>query len=278
MQDFFEKLWNDFKVWFVDNYGWAHLLAFVVVAIAGIFVIKLILRAVDRAAKKTKGKKMSRLAYSFLSNTLRVVLYFIYFLLIFMMLGIDLSNVITILSASGLAVSLMLQKVASNFASGMILVANKPFEEGDYVSCNGVEGTVVSIAIFSTKLLTPDNKIVVVPNSTLADNSVTNYSTNPKRRVDMTFSVSYDSDIDVVKKCLYDVLDAHELILHEDGYTVRLKEHGSSALVFVCRFWTEKANYWQCYFDVNEAVFKKLKEVGVEIPYNKLDVNLFKKD
>ena len=275
--EFFDKVTKDFVTWFIDANGWLNVVKVVLYVVIGFIVVKLVTRATDNAFKKSKGKKkMSRLAANFLTNTLRVGLYFLYFILLFMLLGIDVSNVITVISAAGLAVSFALQKVASNFACGMILVANKPFEEGDFISVGGIDGKVVDIAMFSTRLLTPDNKIAVVPNSTLADNSVINYSANPKRRVDLIFNVSYDSDVELVKKILTEVLDGHELILHDDGYTVRLKEHGSSALVFVCRFWANKDDYWTCYFDVTERAFAAFRSAGIEIPYNKLDVSIIR--
>ena len=276
---FFANLWNDISTWFIDNKGWLTVLTVIVYVVVGLIVIRLILRGVEKAEKASENKprKTSKLARKFLVNVLRVVLYTVFVIVLFNIIGLNLSNIVTMISAVGVALSLAMQKVAANFASGMILVANKPFEEGDYISCNGVDGTVIDIAMFSTKLLTPDNKIAIVPNSSLADNSVINYSANPTRRVDLTFSVSYDSDIDKVKRAVESVLDGNELIRHDDGYTIRLKEHGESALVFVCRFWVNKENYWATYFDVTEGVFKKFKEEGIEIPYNKLDVNLLDK-
>jgi len=277
-QNFFEKLFSDLKTWFIDNYGWATVVAFVFFAVVGWIVIRLVLKGIDKADKAAagKGKSMSKLGRRFLKNVLRVILYAVYFMILLVIIGFDPGNIVTILSASGLAISLAMQKVAANFASGAIVVANKPFEEGDYVSCGGVEGTVVDIAMFSTKLLTPDNKIVVVPNSALADNAVINYSANATRRVDLTFSVAYDSDIDLVKKTLTAILDENERVLHDNGYTIRLKEHGESALVFVCRFWVNKSEYWNAYFDVTEQALLKFRAAGIEIPYNKLDVNLLR--
>ena len=273
--DFFKKIGEDLKVWFIDNSGWLDVVKVVLFAVFGIVVINLVLRGIEKASQRNRGKrKMSKLAFRFLSNTLRIAMYFLYFSILFMLIGIDLSNIVTMISAAGLAVSFAMQKVASNFASGAILVANKPFEEGDYISCNGVDGTVIDIAMFSTKLLTPDNKTVMVPNAMLADNPVTNFSANPERRVDLQFAVSYDSDVDLVKSTLKGILDEHPLILHDAGYTIRMKEHGESSINFVCRFRVKKDDYWNVYFDVTEAAFLRFKEVGIEIPYNKLDVQI----
>ena len=277
MGDFIKNLWEGLCGWFIDDKGWLTVLTVAAYVVIGLTLIKFVLRGVEKAEKASEKLpgKTSKLARKFLANVLRVVLYSVFVIILFNLIGLDLSNIVTMLSAVGVALSLAMQKVAGNFASGMILVANKPFEEGDYISCGGVEGTVIDIAMFSTKLLTPDNKLAVVPNSSLADNSVINYSAKPTRRVDLTFSVSYDSDIDKVKRAIESVLDKNDLIRHDDGYTIRLKEHGESSLVFVCRFWVDKANYWATYFDVTEGVFNKFKQEGIEIPYNKLDVNIF---
>ena len=156
----------------------------------------------------------------------------------------------------------------------MILVSNHPFEEGDYVEVSGISGTVVKISLFSTKLKTPDNKVVTIPNSSVSGGNIVNYSAEEKRRVDLTFGVAYGTDVDKVKKIIESVLDAHELVLHDDGYTVRLNEQGESALVFVCRCWAKNADYWTVYFDLQETMTKRFEKEKIEIPYNKLDVNL----
>ena len=276
--EYLQQFWNGLVTWFIDNRGWVEVLKVVLFAVLGLIAVKVALRVIRKANEKEAVlKKSSKLARSFLYNTLRVVLYFLYFIVLLGLLGLELSNLVTIISALGLALSLAMQKVASNFASGMILVANKSFEEGDYISGAGAEGTVVDIAIFSTKLLTPDNKIAVVPNASLADNTVTNFSAKETRRVDLNFSVAYGTEVELVRKTLEEILDAHELVRHDDGYSIRLKEHGESAMKFVCRFWVNRADYWTCYFDVTEQAYKRFGEVGIVIPYNKLDVNLISK-
>ena len=198
-------------------------------------------------------------------------------MIILSILGIDTTSFVALFTVGTLAVSLAIQSVISNFASGIILVTNHPFREGDFVEVAGVSGTVIKISLFATKIKTTDNKVIFVPNSAVAGGSIVNYSAEKKRRVDLVFGVAYGTDIDKVKLTVQSVLDEHELVLHDDGYTVRLNEQGDSSLNFVCRCWVNSEDYWTVYFDINEAIVKRFELEGIEIPYNKLDVNIISK-
>ena len=269
--NFLQKIWDSLVNWFITERGWVHILLAVVAILVGLLVIKIIMSASKKMVNKSKLKG---LAGDFLLAILKAILVFVYLMVIMRILGIDTSSMVALLAAGSLALSLALQSTLSNFASGMILVSNHPFREGDFIDAAGVSGTVVKITLFSTKLVTPDNKVITLPNSSVAGGNIVNYSTEEKRRVDLTFGVAYGTDIDKVKKTIEETLDAHELVLHDDGYTVRLSEQAASALVFVCRCWVKSADYWTVYFDLNERITVKFGEVGIEIPYNKLDVNL----
>ena len=274
--NFFEQQWNNFYNWFVTNSGWLEIAKAVLLILVEFIVIKVVLRIAKRAAKNPKSK-MSNLAKTFMISILKVVLYFILIMTILSVIGVNISNIVTAISALSIAISFAISEIATNFASGLIIIGNKPFQEGDYIACSGNEGTVVSTSMFSTRLLTVDNKVVVVPNAVLATNPVTNFSTMPKRRVDLTFGVAYGSDVAKVQKIMGDVLDANKLVLHEDGYNLRLGEEGASSLNFNCRFWVENKDYWDAYFDINEAMLAAFNANGIEIPYNKLDVNILSK-
>lgn len=272
--NFFEQQWNNFYQWFITNSGWLTIARDVIILLLELIIIKIVLHVLKRGPKHRKSK-MSSLARSFLVSTVKIVLYFVFIMTILSMIGVNISNIVTIISALSVAISFALSEVATNFASGLILITNKPFNEGDYIASNGVEGTVISTAMFSTRLLTPDNKVVVIPNAILATNGLTNYSAMPERRVDLKFSVDYGSDVAKVQSVMKKVLDEHKQILHEKGYNLRLVEQGSSAITFHCRFWVETKNYWDVYFDINEFMFLAFRENDIVIPYNKLDVNLF---
>lgn len=268
---FFQKLWNSLVSWFITDHGWMKIVAAVAVIVIGFLILKIVMAIFKKFVNKTKLKGI---AGNFILTILKTVLVFIYLIVILRVLGIDTSSFVALLTVGTLAVSLAIQSVISNFASGMILATNHPFQVGDFVEIAGTSGTVVSTALFSTKLRTPDNKVVVIPNSAVAGGNIINYSTEEKRRVDLVFGVAYGSDVDKVKKVIESVLDEHELVLHDDGYTVRLSEQAASSLNFVCRCWAKNADYWTVYFDLTEQMTKKFAEEGIEIPYNKLDVNV----
>lgn len=268
---FFQKIWASLVNWFIDERGWVRLLVVVAVVLIGLLLIKVLLAVTRKIVNKSKLKGI---AGNFIVTILKIVLVFIYLITILRVLGIDTSSFVALFTVGTLAISLAIQSVISNFASGMILVTNHPFREGDFVDVAGVSGTVEKITLFSTKIKTPDNKVITVPNSSVAGGNIVNYSTEEKRRVDLTFGVAYGSDVQKVKSVIESVLDEHELVLHDDGYTVRLSEQGASSLNFVCRCWTLSANYWTVYFDLNERMTERFGEEGIEIPYNKLDVNI----
>lgn len=272
---FFVKIWNSLVNWFITERGWLHIVIALAVILIGLIVLKIVLSVTRKLVNKTRLKGI---AGDFILTILKVVLVFIYLIIVLRILGIDTTSFVALLTVGTLAISLALQSIIANFASGMILVSNHPFEEGDYVEVAGVSGTVVKITLFSTKLKTPDNKVVTIPNSSVSGGNIVNYSAEEKRRVDLTFGVAYGSDVDKVKKVIESVLDEHELVLHDDGYTVRLNEQGDSALVFVCRCWAKSADYWTVYFDLQEIMTKRFEKEGIEIPYNKLDVNLIAKN
>ena len=274
MQEFFINIGSSIAKWFVEDMGWAAILGALAIIILGIFAIKIICTIIRRVLGRTK---LHRLTTDFLMTVIKILLYFVYVVAIMKVLGIDTSGVVAILAAVSLAVSLALQTVLSNFASGMIIIGNHPFKEGDYVETSGISGTVENVSLFNTRLRTPDNKIITVPNSSITGSNIINYSAMEKRRVDLTFGVAYGTDIDRVKSVMCDELDRHELVLHEDGYTVRLYDRADRALVFVCRCWARSSDYWTVFFDINENMTKRFKAEGIEIPYNKLDVNIVEK-
>lgn len=268
---FFQKIWASLVNWFIDERGWVRMLVVIAVVLIGLLIIKILLVVTRKLINRSRLKGI---AGNFIVTILKIVLVFIYLITILRVLGIDTSSFVALFTVGTLAISLAIQSVISNFASGLILVTNHPFREGDFVETAGVSGTVEKITLFATKIKTPDNKVVTVPNSAVAGGNIINYSTEEKRRVDMTFGVAYGSDVDKVKSVIESVLDEHELVLHDDGYTVRLSEQADSALIFVCRCWTLSANYWSVYFDLNEKMTERFVQEGIEIPYNKLDVNI----
>lgn len=268
---FFQKIWNSLVTWFITDHGWMKIVSGLAVILVGLLMLKVVMTILRKIVNRTRLKGI---AGNFILTILKTVLLFVYLIIILRVLGIDTSSFVALLTVGTLAISLAVQSVIANFASGLILATNHPFEAGDFVEVAGTSGTVISTALFSTKLKTPDNKIVFIPNSAVVEGNIVNYSTEEKRRVDLVFGVEYGSDVDKVKRVIESVLDEHELVLHDDGYTVRLKEQADSSLNFVCRCWVKNGNYWTVYFDLTERMTKKFEAEGIKIPYNKLDVNV----
>jgi small conductance mechanosensitive channel len=190
------------------------------------------------------------------------------------MLGVDTTSLVAIFSVLTLAISLAVQGVISNLASGIMLVVTKPFEEGDFVDIGGNSGTVEQINITCTKLRTGDNKVITVPNGSITSATVINYSTKETRRVDLTFSVAYGSDVEKVKAIIMDVVTKHEKVLTDKAPLVRLTEHGASSLDFVTRVWVKSGDYWTVNFDILESVKTEFDKQGIKKPYNQLDVHV----
>lgn len=272
---FFQNVWEKLKNWFLSNGGWQFLVRIALTVIIGFLIVKLILSIINKIVARSKLKDQ-KLAGRFIYNIAKVALLVIYFIAVLTVLGIDTSSLVAVLAASSLAVSLALQSIMTNFASGMIIVGNKPFKEGDYISVGDYSGTVTNITLHSTTLVTPDNKVVIIPNSDISGGTVVNYSAMPERRLDLEFTVAYGTNVEKVKKVLTKVLEEHPLVLHDKDYNVRLSAEDASALRFICRCWVKNEDYWTVNFDLHENVVAAFKKANIEIPFNQLDVNIKK--
>ena len=247
------------------------LLIGIVLLIAGWMLINFLLK------KLRKGKlfsKMEGTARNFIFGAANVLLKVILVLTIASYLGIPMASVVAVLGSVGLAVGLALQGSLANFAGGVMLLLFHPFREGDYVEANGQAGTVQSISILYTKLLTLDNKAVLIPNGALSNNTIVNFSAEDLRRVDLEFSVACDTDIERVKTVLLVLAEQHEKVLKDPAPFARLLKRGDSSIDFVLRAWTKKEDYWDVYFDLTENVKIAFDKIGIEVPYPHVDVNV----
>lgn len=187
---------------------------------------------------------------------------------------IELSGLAAIVASAGVAIGLALQGSLSNFAGGFIILLIRPFKIGDYIQTGQFEGTVEQIGVFYTSLTTIDNKVVLIPNGTLSNGSLINYSTKDTRRVDLIFSAGYECDILKVRRVLKEIVDRHELILDYPEPFVGLFEQGQNSLDFAVRVWVDTPNYWTVYFDLLEQVKLRFDEEGISIPYPQMDLHL----
>jgi len=190
-------------------------------------------------------------------------------------LGIQTTSFIAILGAAGLAIGLALQGSLSNFAAGFLMVIFKPFKVGDYIEAAGIAGTVETIQIFTTTLKTPDNKTVIIPNSSVTGDNIVNWTVKGTRRADMVFGISYDDDIDKAKQIMADVLAKDERILKDPPLQIAVSELADSSVNFVVRPWVAIDNYWGVYFDSIENIKKAFDAAGITIPYPQRDVHMY---
>lgn len=256
----------------VLEYGPKFLLAIITLAI-GLWVIKKLVKVVEKAMNK--GKTDQTLS-PFVINVVSWVLKLLLFLSVASMVGIETTSFIAIFSAATLAIGLALQGSLGNLAGGVILLVFKPYKVGDLIEAQRHLGVVQAIQIFNTILLNPQNKTIIVPNGAVAGNSIINYTTDGKLRVDLTAGISYDSNIKVAKDVIMKVLTDHPLVLKDPAPFVGVSEMADSSVNFAVRPWASVADYWSVYFQVNEQMKLALDEAGITIPFPQMDVHFDK--
>ncbi|MBT8253379.1 MAG: mechanosensitive ion channel, partial [Bacteroidia bacterium] len=203
----------------------------------------------------------------FLVNLLGWVFKILLILAILAKLGVETTSFAAVLAAAGLAVGLALQGSLANFAGGVLLMIFKPIKVGDLIQAQGELGVVKEIEIFTTKLITPGNKLAIIPNGALSNGNILNYSAEGKLRVDLTIGVSYDSDIKRTKEVLMNVLASNPKVLQDPAPTVNVSELADSSINFAVRPWSTVADYWDVYFGTTEECKKALDAAGIEIPF-----------
>jgi len=189
-------------------------------------------------------------------------------------LGIQTTSIIAVLGAAGLAVGLALQSSLSNFAAGIMILVFHPFKVGDFIDGGGVMGTVEELGVFVSRLRTPDNKAIFVPNGKLAGDNITNFTRNETRRMDLVIGVGYGEDVRRVRDVLLGIIHEDERFLEDPAPVVALLELADSSVNFAVRPWVPTADYWTIYFDTMEKIKLRLDEEGIEIPFPQRDVHL----
>ena len=248
----------------------------VVTALAIYFVGKFIVRIVVKAlASVMQKQEVDKTLESFICNLVRTVLMVVVIIAAIGAIGIQTTSFIAIFGAAGLAVGLALQGSLSNFASGVLIVLFRPYKVGDWIEAAGISGAVEQVQILTTILKTGDNKQIIVPNSQIMDSIITNYSANDTRRVDMVVGVSYDDDIDKVRKTLEELIAADERILPEPAPTITVSALADSSVNFNVRPWVNSADYWGVMFDMTEAIKKRFDKDGISFPFPQQDVHLY---
>lgn len=254
------------------TYG-PKLVGALLVLVIGLWIIKLINKAVSRLlAKKDWDPSLEPFIRTLISILLKIMLV----ISVMGMVGIQMTSFIAILGAAGLAVGMALSGTLQNFAGGVMILAFKPFRVGDFIDAQGYMGTVYEIQIFSTILKTPDNKVVYIPNGGLSTSSLTNFSQEPTRRVDWTFGVAYGDDVEKARKVLLGLIKADNRILKDPEPFIGLGELGDSSVNLTVRVWVNAEDFWDVFFEMNENVYKIFEKEGLSFPFPQMDIHLDK--
>lgn len=247
---------------FFETMG-VQLIQCIAVFVVGLLAIKIVKGIIKKVTRKSKSQTL----INFFVSCLTAFLYLFIFYIIFSILGISTTSFIAVLSAAGLAIALSLKDSLSNLANGVIIVTTKPFVEGDFVNIGGVEGNIKSVNMFTTIILTKDNKEITIPNSKVISGEIINYSAKTTRRIDIDVGVAYESDLEFVKKVLMEVLQNNSMIAKTPEPYVRLEAFGDSALIVKVRGWTSNDNYTNCRIDLLEQILDALNKNKIKIPY-----------
>ena len=234
-----------------------------VVWFVGKFAVKKILGLMDKIKGLDKIEPNTR---TFINSAVKWLLYVILIVSIVSILGVPMASVITVLGTAGAAVALSLQGSLANLAGGIMMVIFKPFKVGDFVEAAGVSGVVKEITLFYTVLNTPDNCRIHVPNGSLMNANIIDYSAEDTRRVDLTFACAKSESPAAIQKLILEAMRANEKVLDDPAPFARLSGGTNEAMQFTARAWCKSADYWDVYFDLTQAVTEKLGENGVQAP------------
>ncbi len=240
------------------------LLTALAILIVGLFAIKLIVKGSKKIMKK---QDVDITLQKFLGDLFSWALKALLFVTVISKLGVATTSFAAIIGAAGLAIGLALQGSLSNFAGGALIMIFRPFKVGDLIEAQGIVGVVKEIQIFTTHINTPGNKLAIIPNGSLSNGNIINYTAEGKLRVDLTFGVSYDADIKQTKDVLMNVLTSNPKTLKDPAPTVNVSELADSSVNFAVRPWANTADYWDVYFETTENVKIALDKAGIEIPY-----------
>lgn len=251
------------------------------IAVAVFYIGRFAIRKINQLLTKIFEKKEVDLSLStFVLNFTQILLYFILFVTIIGILGIETSSFLALFASAGVAIGMAMSGTLQNFAGGVLILILKPYRVGDYIEAQGFAGTVKAMQMFHTVITTPDNKTILIPNGALSTGSINNYSIQPMRRVDWDVSIQYGDDFKNAADAVREILNSDPRVEKNNPSQpifVGVKELGDSAVILTVRAWTKSADYWGLFFDITQRMYAELPSKGVNFPFPQLDVHL-KKD
>ena len=269
------EIWETIKNFFINFFqnGALTLVRCIAFFILGLIILKIVRSIVVRTTMKSR---LDKSAATFIISIVTVVLYIALVIVVVSALGFSTAGIIAAFSAIALAVALALQDSLASLANGIIIIFTKPFTKGDYVEINGKDGLVQDIRLFNTKIVTYNNEEILIPNNQILGSTLINYSTMSLRRVVIEVPIPYSAELSEVKEILLSTLNSHQDVVKTPAPAVVLDGYGDSALKFKARAWTPNEKYWDTRASLFEMIFNNLREKGIEIPFNQLDVHLQK--
>jgi small conductance mechanosensitive channel len=262
------------KAWIVENGPSfaVDIIAFLLLLIVGKIIVGAICNVAGKAL--SKAERVSELLKKFALDSLRKVLWVVVLMVALPRIGIDVAPLIAGLGVAGFVIGFAFQETLGNLASGVMILLNQPFKNGDFVEAGGHSGVVRELNLMATTMTSGDNRKIIVPNKAVWGGSITNFSTLGTRRVDLTVGIGYTSDIAKAQATLYRILKSNDKIINDPAPVVEVVELADSSVNFVVRPWCATADYWDVYFDVTRKVKEEFDKEGIEIPFPQMDVHV----
>ena len=249
------------------------IIAALVIYYVGRWIVRRVMKLMDKIYEKKGVEKSLR---SFLSGVVKVLLYVVIVLIVIQVLGINTTSLVAMIASAGLAIGMALSGTLQNFAGGVMILLLRPYRIGDYIDAQGEEGTVTKIGLFSTEIITVDNRVIYIPNSTISTSVIDNYSTSEMRRVDWTLNIEYGTDPEKVRQLMVDMLKNDSRVVADPEPVVFLVNLADSAVQFSVRAWCKNEDYWGLKFDIQERIYVELPKSGINFTYPQINVNVKK--
>lgn len=271
-----QSAWTTVSDWVMSDEGgiyWlTNIIKFLAILFAAMFISSLLSKGARRALEHTPSN--SKLLNDFIANIIHKVVMLVGLLVALAALDVNVGPIMAMVGAAGFVVAFALQGTLSNFASGLMIMLYRPYDIGDVVDVAGIIGTVESMTLVSTSIMTPDNRMMIVPNNSIWGNIITNVTHSPTRRVDMTFGIGYDDNIEHAQHVMEKVLSQHPLVLKDPAPTIKVHELADSSVNFICRPWVKTADYWTVLWEVTRTVKERFDDEGISIPYPQSDIHI----
>jgi small conductance mechanosensitive channel len=262
------------QFWIDKSIEWGtKILVAVAILVIGMMIVKRISKITNKVLRK---REFDESLTTFLSSMVSITLRILVVITALGQLGVEMTSFIALIGAAGLAIGMAFSGTLGNFAGGVMILIFKPYSVGDYISAQGEEGVVKEIQIFNTIILTLDNKTIIVPNGSMANGNMTNFTTQEKRRVDFTVGIAYGDDYEKAKTTLEKFIAEDDKILKNEANFIGLVELADSSVNLTLRVWCKTEHYWDVFFKMNERIYKEFGKEGLNIPFPQLDVHIQK--